>query len=124
MLEGRQGDCQPVEEELEGGGGLPPLGNARPPERVKRQPVMKRGEGSTTWVQKPAQTASRTGEALAERPKKGTRLQTGGFMERITPPISDPKKMFTEGGRGAPILLESHRENRRGDVPAVGIVKD
>src|SRR3989441_11833849 len=69
-------------------------------------------------------TTEKAGEGLMVWRRRGKKVLTVGFMERSTPPISDLKKMITEGRRGAPILLEFHRENRRGDVLDVGIVKD
>ncbi|TLY10272.1 MAG: Gfo/Idh/MocA family oxidoreductase [Thaumarchaeota archaeon] len=55
------------------------------------------GESLNTFVEKPMTTTSKDGESLIELAKKAI---------------------------GAPILLEFHRENRRGDVLDVGIVKD
>ncbi len=82
------------------------------------------GEGLTTFVEKPMTTTSKDGEILLEVAKKARKVLTVGFIERFNPPISDLKRMITEGRLGAPILLEFHRENRRGDVLDVGIVKD
>ena len=81
-------------------------------------------EGLNTFVEKPMTTTSKDGESLIELAKKARRVLTVGFIERFNPPISDLKRMITEGRLGAPILLEFHRENRRGDVLDVGIVKD
>ncbi|TLX93546.1 MAG: Gfo/Idh/MocA family oxidoreductase, partial [Thaumarchaeota archaeon] len=82
------------------------------------------GEGLNTFVEKPMTTTSKDGESLIEMARKARKILTVGFIERFNPSISDLKKMFTEGRLGAPILLEFHRENRRGDVLDVGIVKD
>jgi len=82
-------------------------------------------EGLSTFVEKPMTTTSRDGESLIEQAKRSKKLLTVGFIERFNPPISNLKKMIKEGRLGAPILLEFHRENRRGDnVLDVGIVKD
>ncbi|TLX96610.1 MAG: Gfo/Idh/MocA family oxidoreductase [Thaumarchaeota archaeon] len=82
------------------------------------------GEGLNTFVEKPMTTTSSDGESLIEMARKARKILTVGFIERFNPSISDLKKMFAEGRLGAPILLEFHRENRRGDVLDVGIVKD
>jgi UDP-N-acetylglucosamine 3-dehydrogenase len=82
------------------------------------------GEGLNTFVEKPMTTTSSDGESLIEVAKKARKVLTVGFIERFNPPISELKKMIKEGRLGAPILLEFHRENRRGDVLDVGIVKD
>ena len=82
------------------------------------------GEGLDTFVEKPMTTTSSDGESLIEVAKKARKVLTVGFIERFNPPISELKKMIKGGRLGAPILLEFHRENRRGDVLDVGIVKD
>src|SRR2546428_13421597 len=82
------------------------------------------GEGLNTFVEKPMTTTSKDGESLIEVAKKARKVLTVGFIERFNPPISDLKRMITEGRLGAPILLEFHRGDRRGDGPDVGIVKD
>ena len=81
--------------------------------------------GLNTFVEKPMTTTSKDGESLIELARKTKRVLTVGFIERFNPPISELKKMIVGGRLGAPILLEFHRENRRGDnVVDVGIVKD
>jgi UDP-N-acetylglucosamine 3-dehydrogenase len=82
------------------------------------------GEGLNAFVEKPMTTTSKDGESLIEVAKKARKILTVGFIERFNPPISELKKIIKEGRLGAPILLELHRENRRGDVLDVGIVKD
>jgi UDP-N-acetylglucosamine 3-dehydrogenase len=48
-----------------------------------------------------------------------------GFIERFNPPITELKKVIKEGKMGELILLEFHRENKRGaNILDVGIVKD
>lgn len=81
--------------------------------------------GLNTFVEKPMTTTVRDGEALIEAAKKAKRALTVGFIERFNPPISELKRMIAEGKMGDPILLEFHRENRRGvSISDVGIVKD
>jgi UDP-N-acetylglucosamine 3-dehydrogenase len=81
--------------------------------------------GLHTFVEKPLTTTSEDAEKLIEIAKKANRVLTVGFIERFNPPISDLKNTIKEGRLGEPILLEFHRENRRGDnIVDVGIVKD
>ena len=83
------------------------------------------GAGLHTFVEKPMTTALKDGEELIENAKKANRSLTVGFIERFNPPISALKQMIAEGKMGEPILLEFHRENRRGEnISDVGIVKD
>src|SRR2546425_9899772 len=79
------------------------------------------GEGLNTFVEKPMTTTSKDGESLIEVAKKARKVLTVGFIERFNPPISDLKKLITEGRLRAPILLEFHRGDRRGDVLGGGI---
>jgi UDP-N-acetylglucosamine 3-dehydrogenase len=81
--------------------------------------------GVHTFVEKPMVTTVKDGEALIEAAKEASRALTVGFIERFNPPITALKQMITDGKMGEPILLEFHRENRRGqNVGDVGIVKD
>jgi UDP-N-acetylglucosamine 3-dehydrogenase len=81
--------------------------------------------GLHTFVEKPMTTTVKDGEALIEAAKKANRTLTVGFIERFNPPITALKQMIAEGKMGSPILLEFHRENRRGEnISDVGIVKD
>ncbi len=81
--------------------------------------------GLNTFVEKPMTTTARDGEALMEVAKKANRFLTVGFIERFNPPITELKHMIEEGEMGEPILLEFHRENKRGEgIVDVGIVKD
>ncbi len=81
--------------------------------------------GVNTFVEKPMTTTAKDGETLIEAAKKAGRTLTVGFIERFNPPITELKKMIAEGKMGELILLEFHRENRRGDnISDVGIVKD
>ena len=81
--------------------------------------------GVNTFVEKPMTTTVRDGEALIEAAKSANRTLTVGFIERFNPPITALKQMLAEGKLGEPILLEFHRENRRGEnISDVGIVKD
>jgi len=81
--------------------------------------------GISTLVEKPMTTSVKDGEALIEAAKSANRTLTVGFIERFNPPITALKQMITEGKMGEPILLEFHRENRRGEnIGDVGIVKD
>ena len=81
--------------------------------------------GLHTFVEKPMTTTVRDGEMLIEAAKNANRFLTVGFIERFNPPITALKQMMTEGKMGEPILLEFHRENRRGEnISDVGIVKD
>lgn len=81
--------------------------------------------GLNTFIEKPMTTTTKDGEALIEIAKKANRIVTVGFIERFNPPITELKKMIQEGRMGGLILLEFHRENRRGEKTMdVGIVKD
>ena len=81
--------------------------------------------GLHTFVEKPMTTTVKDGEALIEAAKSANRSLTVGFIERFNPPITALKQMIAEGKMGEPILLEFHRENRRGEnISDVGIVKD
>lgn len=81
--------------------------------------------GLHAFVEKPMTTTVKDGEMLIEAAKNVNRTVTVGFIERFNPPITALKKMIAEGNMGEPILLEFHRENRRGEnISDVGIVKD
>lgn len=81
--------------------------------------------GLHTFVEKPMTTTAADGEKLIEAAKKANRALTVGFIERFNPPISELKKSIVSEQLGDLILLEFHRENRRGDaISDVGIVKD
>jgi UDP-N-acetylglucosamine 3-dehydrogenase len=81
--------------------------------------------GLHTFVEKPMTTTVKDGEMLIETAKSANRTLTVGFIERFNPPITSLKQMIKEGKLGEPILLEFHRENRRGEnISDVGIVKD
>ena len=81
--------------------------------------------GLHTFVEKPMTTSVKDGEALIENARNANRSLTVGFIERFNPPITALKQMIKEGKMGEPILLEFHRENRRGEnISDVGIVKD
>jgi UDP-N-acetylglucosamine 3-dehydrogenase len=81
--------------------------------------------GAHTFVEKPMVTNVKDAEALMEAAKDARRTLTVGFIERFNPPITALKQMITEGKMGETILLEFHRENRRGaNISDVGIVKD
>ena len=81
--------------------------------------------GVHTFVEKPMVTTAKDGELLIEAAKNANRTLTVGFIERFNPPITGLKQMIAEGKLGDPILLEFHRENRRGqNINDVGIVKD
>ena len=81
--------------------------------------------GLHTFVEKPMTTTVKDGEALMDAAKSANRSLTVGFIERFNPPITALKQMIADGKMGEPILLEFHRENRRGDnISDVGIVKD
>ncbi len=81
--------------------------------------------GLHTFVEKPMTTTVKDGEQLIEKAKGANRTLTVGFIERFNPPITDLKQMISGGKMGEPILLEFHRENRRGEnISDVGIVKD
>jgi predicted dehydrogenase len=81
--------------------------------------------GVHTFVEKPMTTTVKDGEMLIEAAKGANRALTVGFIERFNPPITALKEMISAGKMGEPILLEFHRENRRGEnISDVGIVKD
>jgi UDP-N-acetylglucosamine 3-dehydrogenase len=81
--------------------------------------------GLHTFVEKPMTTTVKDGEILIEAAKSANRFLSVGFIERFNPPITGLKQMIAEGKMGEPILLEFHRENRRGEnISDVGIVKD
>lgn len=81
--------------------------------------------GVNVFVEKPMTTTTKDAELLIEAAKKANRTLTVGFIERFNPPITALKQMITDGKLGEPILLEFHRENRRGEnISDVGIVKD
>ncbi len=81
--------------------------------------------GLHTFVEKPMTTTTKDGEKLIEAAKSAKRTLTVGFVERFNPPITELKKTISEGKMGELILLEFHRENRRGEgIGDVGIVKD
>lgn len=81
--------------------------------------------GLHTFVEKPFTTTVKDGEMLIETAKNANRTLSVGFIERFNPPITALKQMIKEGKMGEPILLEFHRENRRGEnISDVGIVKD
>jgi UDP-N-acetylglucosamine 3-dehydrogenase len=81
--------------------------------------------GLHTFVEKPMTTTALEGESLIDLSKKTRRILTVGFIERFNPPISDLKNKIRNKEFGELILLEFHRENRRGEnVFDVGIVKD
>ena len=81
--------------------------------------------GLNTFVEKPMTTAAADGEKLLDLAKSSNRLLTVGFIERFNPPITELKQTIREGKEGGLILLECHRENKRGEgVVDVGIVKD
>lgn len=81
--------------------------------------------GLHTFVEKPMTTNSEEAERLIEESKKAKKILTVGFIERFNPPISDLKKLIGENRLGELILLEFHRENRRGaNIHDVGIVED
>lgn len=81
--------------------------------------------GLHTFVEKPMTTTAADAEKLIDVAKGNNRTLTVGFIERFNPPISELKKTIEEGKMGDLILLEFHRENRRGEnIGDVGIVKD
>jgi UDP-N-acetylglucosamine 3-dehydrogenase len=81
--------------------------------------------GLHTFVEKPMTTTTPDAEKLIEVAKSSNRTLTVGFIERFNPPITDLKKTIEQGKMGELILLEFHRENRRGENTGdVGIVKD
>ena len=81
--------------------------------------------GLHTFVEKPMTTTSAEAEKLLETAKTSSRILTVGFIERFNPPITELKKTIANKSMGDPILLEFHRENKRGEgIVDVGIVKD
>ncbi len=81
--------------------------------------------GLHAFVEKPMATTSQEAGKLIETAKKANRAITVGFIERFNPPISDLKAVISKKELGELLLLEFHRENRRGEnVFDVGIVKD
>jgi len=81
--------------------------------------------GLHTFVEKPMTTTVKDGEQLIELAKGANRTLTVGFIERFNPPITDLRQMISGGKMGDLILLEFHRENRRGEnIGDVGIIKD
>jgi predicted dehydrogenase len=81
--------------------------------------------GVNVFVEKPMTTTAKDAEALIEAAKKAGRALAVGFIERFNPPISALREMISGGKLGELILLEFHRENRRGaNISDVGIVKD
>ncbi|QQG48518.1 MAG: Gfo/Idh/MocA family oxidoreductase [archaeon] len=81
--------------------------------------------GLNTFVEKPMTTTAQDGEKLIDLAKSAKRTVTVGFIERFNPPITELKKTISGEKLGELILLEFHRENRRGEnIGDVGIVKD
>jgi UDP-N-acetylglucosamine 3-dehydrogenase len=81
--------------------------------------------GVHVFVEKPMTTSLQDAKLLIEAAKKANRTLTVGFIERFNPPITELKEMISERKLGNLILLEFHRENRRGEnISDVGIVKD
>jgi UDP-N-acetylglucosamine 3-dehydrogenase len=81
--------------------------------------------GLHTFVEKPMTTTSADAEKLLDTAKSHNRNLTVGFIERFNPPITALKKTIADRSMGDPILLEFHRENKRGEgIVDVGIVKD
>jgi UDP-N-acetylglucosamine 3-dehydrogenase len=82
-------------------------------------------QGVHVFVEKPMTTTSQDAEKLIEAARAAKRTLSVGFIERFNPPISELKKLIEQGRLGEPILLEFHRENRRGaNITDVGVVKD
>ncbi len=82
-------------------------------------------QGVNVFVEKPMTTTLRDGEKLIDAAKSAGKFITVGFIERFNPPITELKKTIDEKKEGELILLEFHRENRRGEnIRDVGIVKD
>jgi UDP-N-acetylglucosamine 3-dehydrogenase len=81
--------------------------------------------GVHAFVEKPMTTTVRDAQTLIDLAEKKRRILTVGFIERFNPAITELKKIIAEGRLGEPILLEFHRENKRGDnILDVGVVKD
>ncbi|MDG6916555.1 MAG: Gfo/Idh/MocA family oxidoreductase [Nitrososphaerota archaeon] len=81
--------------------------------------------GLHTFVEKPLSTTLKDGETLIDAAKKADKILTVGFIERFNPPITALRQMISEKKLGDLILLEFHRENRRGaGISDVGIVHD
>jgi len=81
--------------------------------------------GLHTLVEKPFATSTADAEKMIEEARKAGRMLTVGFIERFNPPISDLGKMISKKELGELLLLEFHRENKRGDnIVDVGIVRD
>ncbi len=81
--------------------------------------------GLHTFVEKPMTTSVADAEKLIDASRSSHRSLTVGFIERFNPPITELKKTIEGGKMGELILLEFHRENRRGEnIADVGIVKD
>lgn len=81
--------------------------------------------GLHTFVEKPMVTALADAEKLIEMAERSKRILTVGFIERFNPAITQVKRLIEDGTLGGPILLEFHRESRRGEnIFDVGVVKD
>jgi predicted dehydrogenase len=81
--------------------------------------------GVHAFVEKPMTTTERDAELLIEAAKRANRTIAVGFIERFNPPIADLRGTISSGKLGDLILLEFHRENKRGEnISDVGIVKD
>ncbi len=81
--------------------------------------------GVHTFVEKPMTTNEKDAETLIDAARQANRTLTVGFIERFNPPITALKQTIADGKLGELILLEFHRENRRGEnISDVGIVKD
>jgi len=81
--------------------------------------------GLHTLVEKPFATNTADAEKMIAEAKKAGRNLTVGFIERFNPPISELRKMIAKKEMGDLLLLEFHRENKRGEgITDVGIVRD
>ncbi len=81
--------------------------------------------GLHTFVEKPFATSTADAERMIEEAKNAGRMLSVGFIERFNPPISELRKMISKKELGELLLLEFHRENKRGDnIVDVGIVRD
>jgi UDP-N-acetylglucosamine 3-dehydrogenase len=81
--------------------------------------------GLNTFVEKPFATSASDAEKLIEEARSANRMVAVGFIERFNPPISELKRMIPRKELGELLLLEFHRENKRGEnILDVGIVKD